>query len=292
MQYRMKNRVFRFLGLLAVGLILSLGCGEGGVQVGSGGTGGTGGVGGAGGAGNTYDFSAVDSAAAAFIETWGLQGLTLAVVRDDEGKIYEKGYGEFGVDRISLLASTSKVPAAGVILSLVDDGLLELDRPVAEYLDWGEHHAGMTIEHLLSMMSGIPGWPEPNHVCVHDPTTTLTDCGRTIFEDESQSIPPGVEFRYSGSAWQLAGAVAEVVSGMSWAELVEERLVNPCGLTNTGFVSTNSQLDYPEGFDGDPANFPPSDNPEIGGGLYSTVTNYSKILLMHLRGGRCGEKVV
>jgi CubicO group peptidase (beta-lactamase class C family) len=281
--------VFGFLGVFALSLVLSVGCTEDGGEGGSGGTAGTGGTGGT---SEKYDFSEVDSAAAAFVETFGLDGLTLAVVRKDEGQIYEKGYGDFGSDRVSLVASTSKVLAAGVILTLVDDGSLELDRPVAEYLNWGDHHPTVTIEHLLSMMSGIEGWPAANHTCVHDPATTVKECGRLVFEDEANSIPPGEEFRYSGSAWQLAGAVAEVVSGKSWAELVDERLVEPCGLSNTGFVSTDSQLGYPEAFDGDPANMPPSDNPEIGGGAYTTVSDYSKVLLMHLNGGQCGQQSV
>jgi len=279
-----------FLCVCALGLTPLVGCSE---TAGDGGSGGSAGTGGAGGTSEKYDFSAVDSAAAAFVETFNsVEGLTLAVVRKDEGLIYEKGYGEFESDRISLIASTSKVPAAGVILTLVDDGLLELDRPVAEYLDWGDYHPTVTIEQLLSMMSGIEGWPEANHTCVHDPATTVKECGRAVFEDESRSVLPGEEFRYSGSAWQLAGAVAEVVSGKNWAELLDDRLVEPCGLLNTGFVSTDSQLDYPEGFNGDPANLPPSDNPEIGGGEYTTVNDYSKVLLMHLHAGRCGQEIV
>jgi CubicO group peptidase (beta-lactamase class C family) len=214
------------------------------------------------------------------------------VVRKDEGQIYEKGYGDFERDRAILVASAGKLLAAGVIVALVDEGLLELDRPVSQYLDWGDHHPGVTIENLLSMMSGIEGWPEDNHPCVHDPATTVQDCGRTAFQNESESVPPGEEYRYSGTAWQLAGAVAEVVSGKSWAELVDEKLVQPCGLPNTGFLSTDSQLPYPTAFDGDPASWPPSDNPEIGGGAYITVNDYSKVLLMHLHEGRCGEQRV
>jgi CubicO group peptidase (beta-lactamase class C family) len=240
-----------------------------------------------------YDFSAVDSAAERFIASSpAIRGLTLAVVREDQGQIYEMGYGEFERDRTILVASAGKLLAAGVIVALADDGLLELDRPVAEYLDWGDHHPAVTIENLLSMMSGIEGWPEDNHPCVHDPTTTVQACGRTVFQNESESVPPGEEYRYSGTAWQLAGAVAEVVSGKSWVDLVDEKLVQPCGLPNTGFLSTDSQLPYPAAFDGDPASWPPSDNPEIGGGAYITVNDYSKVLLMHLHDGRCGEQRV
>ncbi|MBW1832371.1 MAG: beta-lactamase family protein [Deltaproteobacteria bacterium] len=117
----------------------------------------------------------------------------------------------------------------------------------------------------------------------------MQECGRAVFQDESESILPGEEFRYSGDAWQLAGAVAEVVSGSSWAQLVEERLVAPCGLPNTGYLNGGAVSGYPHEFDGDPANIPPSENPPIDRSAYSTVNDYSKVLLMHLNGGLCGQ---
>jgi CubicO group peptidase (beta-lactamase class C family) len=177
-------------------------------------------------------------------------------------------------------------------LTLVDEGLLDLDRPVAEYLDWGDYHPGVTMRHLLSMMSGIPSpssgqgtWFEDP--CVADAATTLEECARGIFQDGSRSIPPGQEFRYSAAAWQLAGAVAELVSKRSWAELVEQRLASPCGLGGTGYG--NIPIDsYPNDFNGDPASLAETANPNLGGGAYSTVNDYSKVLLMHLHNGLCG----
>ena len=108
--------------------------------------------------GAKYDFSAVDSVVADFMADYpAVEGVTLAVVRGDEGQVYEEGYGDFGSDRISLIASTSKVLSVGVILALVDDGLLELDRPIAEYLDWGDHHPTVTIIIVLMLMQVISG---------------------------------------------------------------------------------------------------------------------------------------
>jgi len=237
----------------------------------------------------TYDFSAVDSAVADFMDAYGVSGLTLAVAHKDDGQIYEKGYGDFDRDRVSLIASTGKVLSAGVILTLVDDGLLDLDRPVAEYLDWGDHHSTVTTRHLLSMMSGIP---EDFPSCAGDPATSLQECARSIFENESRSVPPGEEFRYSADAWQLAGAVAEIVSGKTWDALVEERLVAPCGLTNTGYRNFDTLQDYPEAFAGDPAAIAPSENPNLGGGAYTTIDDYSKVLAMHLGGGLCAQQRV
>lgn len=239
----------------------------------------------------TYDFTEVDSAVADFLEAYGaygVSGLTLAVVQRDDGKIYEKGYGDFDPDRVSLIRSTGKVLSAGVILTLVDDGLLDLDRPVAEYLDWGDQHASVTTRQLLSMMSGIP----EGELCNTDPTTTLQVCARSIFEDESQSMLPGKAFNYSADAWQLAGAVAEVVSGRSWAQLVDEKLLKPCGLQNTGYRIFDPSMGYPEDLDGGPASIPPSDNANIGGGAYTSVADYSEVLMMHLRQGRCMEERV
>jgi CubicO group peptidase (beta-lactamase class C family) len=238
-----------------------------------------------------YDFSEVDAAMEDFVETWPrVEGVTIGVVRKDEGQIYEKGYGTFVRDRVSLIGSVTKPLTAGVILSLVDDGLLELDRPVAEYVDWGDHHPGVTVELILSQMSGIKGLPVLQRECVWDLESTVQACGQEVFQDESMSIPPNEEFRFSGDAWHLAGAIAEVVSGKTWMELVTERLLTPCGLPNTGFVNFGDHPPdaYPEDFDGQ--NPPsPKNNPFVAGGVYTTVNDYSKVLLMHLNGGVCGH---
>jgi CubicO group peptidase (beta-lactamase class C family) len=149
------------------------------------------------------------------------------------------------------------------------------------------------MRQLLSMMSGITAtdsaicFPVPCHC---DPATSIQECGRTVFEQESTSAEPGEAFRYSSAAWQLAGAVAEVVSGKTWAELVEERLVAPCGLQHTGFTNGHFPT-YPD-FNSEPTDLPMTANPWLAGGAYSTVGDYSKVLVMHLRDGLCEQKRV
>ena len=240
-----------------------------------------------------YDFNAVDEVVADFMADYpAVEGVTLAVVRGGEGQIYEERYGDFDRDRISMIASTGKVLSAGIILSLADEGLLDLDRPIAEYLDWGDHHPTVSMRHILSMMSGLSPlfWVFDEcfpFACECDPAAELQQCGRVVYQDETTWILPGQEFGYS--RWQLAGAVAEVVSNRSWAELLRQKLVAPCGLPNTGYKN-GPYPDYPVKFDGDPANLPETDNPSIGGGAYTTVNDYSKVLLMHLRGGLCGQE--
>ena len=69
--------------------------------------------------------------------------------------------------------------------------------------------------------------------------------------------------------------------------------LEPCELENSGFGNQIFQfLDqihgYPDGFYGDPKNLVRTENPFMEGGLYTTLDDYGKLLLMHLRGGLCG----
>jgi CubicO group peptidase (beta-lactamase class C family) len=98
-------------------------------------------------------------------------------------------------------------------------------------------------------------------------------------------------FAYGGSQWQLAGAVAEQVSGKRWADLIEETYVTPCAVPSLGYTNQFGKggTGYPSFFQAKKANLPVTDNPSIEGGAYVTVGDYAKLLLMHLRGGVCGE---
>src|SRR5215218_4262311 len=69
----------------------------------------------------TYDFSAVGPIVQGFVDQHGLNGAGLIVVDRDDGVIHEQYWGDFGADRISLVASSSKMITAGVLLRLQDD---------------------------------------------------------------------------------------------------------------------------------------------------------------------------
>jgi CubicO group peptidase (beta-lactamase class C family) len=188
---------------------------------------------------------------------------------------------------------------AGVLLRLQDDGLLDIDAPVAAVSPWGAGNPTITPAELLSNSSGLVGLlPDPGYtpyVCQYLPAGTLQDCAASIFTtagDDADIVPPDTEFRYGGAQWQVAGAVAEVASGKSWAQLIDEIYVQPCGLTTLGYNNHFTQIgavtfDYPTAFNGDPARLQPTDNPNMEGGVYVAPGDYAKLLLMHLRGGRC-----
>lgn len=254
----------------------------------------------------TGDFSAIDATVEQFISENGLNGAGLVVVKTGDGIVHEDYWGEFSADRPSLIASASKMISAGVLLHLADEGLLEMDVPIVDQLDW-EGDSSVTPAQLVSNSSGLVGLlPNPTYapyLChyVNEGSGTLSECGRSILlnaEDDAQVIEPDTEFRYGGGQWQVAGAVAEAASGRTWAELVDEVYVEPCGVDSLAYNNHFTQLpsedtfEYPPGFNGDPNSLAPTDNPNIEGGAYVTPRDYAALLAMHLDGGTCGDTQV
>lgn len=255
-----------------------------------------------------FDGTQVDALVDAFVATESLDGAGLAIVHRDHGIVHEGYWGEFDADRVSLVASSSKMVTAGVLAGLADEGLLELDAPIAEQFadeaDWTTAHPAITPAQLVSNSSGLPGLAEGlaygDYVCQYEAAGTLQECAAQIFtspQDDGEVIPPDTEYRYGGAQWQIAGAVAELASGRSWSDLVASTYAEPCDLDTFGFTNHWTALEpggfaYPTAFDGDVSMLPATDNPNLEGGLYTTVDDYAAVVLMHLRDGRCGDEQV
>ena len=250
------------------------------------------------------DFSAIDPIVAKFVEDNELNGATLVIVDRDEGVVFHEHWGEFDADRVSLVASSSKMITAGVLMRLHDDGVLDIDAPIADVLELGGSHPDITPAQLISNSSGLVGLlPNPTfapYLCQYIWSGTLQACAEAILTtdgDDADVVAPDTEFRYGGAQWQVAGAVAEVASGKSWAQLIDEIYVEPCGLEALGFNNHFAQLggdpfSYPTAFTGDPSSLKPTENPNMEGGAYVTSGDYAELLLMHLRGGTCGDNEV
>ncbi len=257
------------------------------------------------------DFSAVDAELQAFVDAEGLEGANFVVIDRDRGVIHQSSFGSFTPDRVSLLASSSKVLSVGVLMHLHEQGLLDIDAPLSDYMP--EHWARereYTAAQLLSNTSGMVGLIDDplyaGSICQYTPLGDLYNCGRSIYEydDSEDAVPPGTAYRYGGGQWQVAGMVAEHVSEKTWAELIEEIYVEPCGLDTLGYTNhyfsafgsggdVDSALTYPDFFDGDISTLPETINPNIEGGAYTTIEDYAQILWLHLNGGMCnGTRVL
>lgn len=213
----------------------------------------------------SYDWSALDRMLASFVPS-KVDGLTFLLAKDGR-VIYEKALGNQTMDSFLPIASSTKMPSAVVILTLVEDGLLDLDKPVSSYLqghiNWPVDKTAITTRMLLNHTSGLLGNPD----CLGNRGRgTMQDCAQEI-ANAPLEFSPGTQFAYGGGSFQVAGYVAEVVSGKSWNDLFKERLATPLGL---------EQFTYSGGTLGSDT------NPRIAGGASATVYDYNKILQMIL----------
>jgi CubicO group peptidase (beta-lactamase class C family) len=252
------------------------------------------------------DFGAFDSAVDAFLKANNLVGASAVVVQKDLGIVHEKGYGRFAADRLYLIASSSKVMSVGILMRLVDEGKLDINAPISNYLSaFGTFKTDITVAQLVSNSSGLVTLADnplyAPYLCQYESAGTLTDCAKAIYtaDDSADRKPPDTKFDYGGGQWQLAGGIAEVVSGKPWSQLVKEAYDGPCGTPSIAYNNHYQEaysdsdggvaaaLSYPPFFMSDAGSLAPTQNPSVEGGAYTTAHDYGKILLMHLRGGMC-----
>ena len=133
--------------------------------------------------------------------------------------------------------SVSKQFTAAAILILAADGKLRLDDDVRTYLpELPDYGAVITIDHLLNHTSGFRDWQVldvmagwPLHSRVHDNAEVLAIAAR----QRALNHPPGSEFLYNGTGYNLAAIIVERVSGQSLATFSRHRLFTPLGMTAT-----------------------------------------------------------
>ncbi len=250
-----------------------------------------------------FDFSAVDESMQRFLdEEADFDGISYILVDRDLGVIHRAEFGDHTPELISLLASGSKMPAATLLMALDNDESLDFDvrDPIADYLPYESLYGDRTVEQLLSNTSGLPGLltlllaPDlyASHECQYRPDGNLQDCVRLISTVEVPGIQPaGSAYSYGGSGWQIAGAVAELVSNSTWAQAFDAYIAEPCGMESFVYGNMWESLAEDDEFawTGSLDSLLGLDNPNIEGGAVASLSDYAKLLEMQLNGGLCGD---
>lgn len=180
----------------------------------------------------------------------------------------EQCYGNFTLSQVVPIASATKTLSGAVLMSLVDDGIVFLDDPVAQYLpEWniGEK-AHVTLRMCFAHTAGISG----HGSVIGDNTITLRQAAQLIALSPLESTP-GTTFSYAGGSMHVAGAVCEVASGQSWAQLFAQRIAQPLGMTATDFNA-----------------FGPTNNPRVAGGARSSLRDFAALMEMLRANGMFG----
>ena len=165
-------------------------------------------------------------------------GLLAGVVCDGE-LVWHTGVGAADVakpdeaptpDTQFAVGSITKTFTATLVMALRDEGKLELDDRLSDFIP-DTKHATLTIRRMLAHASGLQREP------VGDIWDTLdhpdVDALMKGLEDAEQVLPPRAHWHYSNLAYALLGEVVARVGELPWAEALRERILEPLDMRRT-----------------------------------------------------------
>jgi len=183
----------------------------------------------------------IDQVVETLYENGQFQGVVLVSVRGEI--IYKKAVGYANVeDSIPItfdtkfrIASFTKPLTTMLILQLIEDRLIKLDDKLIDYLpEFNIKGAeNITIRQLLTHTAGITGHPRiPNLLDIEKQHYTRKEFLKLIMNYEL-IYNPGEGKEYSNFGYGLLGLVIEKVTGKSYDEVMNEKICQPAGMTNT-----------------------------------------------------------
>jgi CubicO group peptidase (beta-lactamase class C family) len=229
---------------------------------------------------------ALDQYLTAAHDIWKFQGA--ALVAKDGKVLFQKGYGmaniELGVPNTPemkfQIGSITKQFTATAIMQLAERGLLSVDDPITKYLPDYPKETGdkITIHHLLTHTSGIPSYTSDSEFMERKALPVTLQELMATFKDRPLEFEPGEKYNYSNSGYIVLGAIIEAVSGKSYEDYIRQNILEPLGMTNSGYdhrekIIANRAAGYTQDENGDlrNADFIDMSTPFSAGALYSTV---------------------
>lgn len=165
-------------------------------------------------------------------------GLAVGLVLQGD-LMYSRGFGQTSVepenaqtitpDTLFRIGSVTKPLTATMILRLVENGIVDLDRPVVDYDPRLTVNPAITLRMLLSHTAGFPS---DLHYYSHD---SLAYFAHEVLPNYPMVAPPGRVYHYSNPGINLAGYIAEHVTGTPFTTLMQTLLFDPLGMSRTTF---------------------------------------------------------
>jgi CubicO group peptidase (beta-lactamase class C family) len=180
---------------------------------------------------------AVDDYLHAVVEKNQVPGMALAIVRD--GRIERlSAYGladleseaKVGLETSFQIASATKVFTGTLVMLLVQEGKLDLDKPLSQYLpDAPETWKGMTVRHLTAHASGLKDLPD-------EESSAATVAERyAAARKTSPAYVPGERSEYALTDFVVLTHLLEKVTGERFEELLRSRIFQPLGFSCTRY---------------------------------------------------------
>ncbi len=233
-----------------------------------------------------------------------IKGLSIGIAGPG-GSRWATGFGYADVEQqarasqytLYPVASLTKILTSAAVMDLAGQGRIGLDDPLTDYLpDFSIHSryrddSPIRIRHLLNHYSGLPR-------DLYKGLLTIDPAQRpdllTHLSSQYVAYPPEVKYVYSNLGYELLGLVIESVTGMDYPAYVQQQLLGPLGMADSGFFAHQEDipglaLPYIREFD-----HPQSEFPSMltsSGGFFSTAHDMLGLLDWVLKVGQTAPRV-
>ena len=248
--------------------------------------------------GQKIDSRYVDSVARKLLDTAQLTGLQLSIINDNK-IVFANSYGYRNKAKNQLndtstcfyAASLAKPLFAYIVMQLVDEEKIDLDKPLYLYLPkplpeyenyidlkGDDRWKLITARDCLDHTTGFPNWREYNP---HDNKKL------EIF------FTPGTRYAYSGEGIYLLQMVIETITKRHLEDIAREKIFKPFSMGRTSFLWQRTfESDYAAGHDmnGDTLSKYRSKKENAAGSMETTIADYSRFIAMVMQGERLSAK--
>lgn len=205
-------------------------------------------------------FDTTDAMLEERVQSAGLSGGMIRIVGADGVVIHEHTIGGVSGSTPIAVASSTKWLTTVTFMTFVDRGDIRLDDDISKWLpEFAGSTPPITPRQLLDHTSGVRDNP-----CQGD-GTPLATCVRTL-ASSPREFPAGSRFSYGNAPFLVVGRLVEVLGGVDFATVVQQRLAGPLGMDGTTWPGA-----------------PAAANPAFGAQV--TVDDYGKLLDMVLHEG-------
>lgn len=231
----------------------------------------------------------------------GIAGMAVTVVHEGD-LVFSKGYGYADIETgrtvdpahtIFRIGSVSKLFTWTAVMQLVEEGLIDLDRDIAEYIDIEIPRAfeePITMRHL---MTHTPGFEDRAFELWRHSEEEMVPLEEWLAAYiPAQVRPPGRHVAYSNFGVAIAGRIVENVSGLDYDEYIDTRVLAPLGMEHSSSrqpipaaLADDLASAYQRGDRGPAAQEFEWINIAPAGSISATPRDMARFMVGHLEGG-------
>lgn len=228
-----------------------------------------------------------------------IAGLSIALV-DSNQVVWARGFGyadssnavPAATDTVYSVASISKVFTAVAVMQLQEQGLLDIDAPVTNYLTQFTmlprytNAAPITARMIMDMHSGIPGDAANDRALASVPTASQSDWILHVLANDYPIAPPDFIRGYSQNSYEVLEKLIEAVAQTNLADYAHSHIFTPIGMPLSSYGYTPAVGAHLSQFYLNNRLYPPQYANYYGAlGMFSSVSDLAEFIKTILNGG-------